>query len=65
MVVVVTRRQHRILRILKMGRFPTPSLADLADDLEVAIATVRRDLIRLESAGLVRRGRGARSIQAI
>jgi DeoR/GlpR family transcriptional regulator of sugar metabolism len=53
-------RQELILRILRRGRFA--SVSDISQAARSSAATVRRDLARLEEAGLIQRIRGGAQI---
>ena len=54
--VLVTHRQQRILHSIQERA--GASVEDLAETLGVSPATIRRDLVRLEEMGLLRRVRG-------
>jgi DeoR/GlpR family transcriptional regulator of sugar metabolism len=56
-------RHELILRILRRGRFATVS--DIAQASRCSPATIRRDLARLEAAGLIERIRGGAEIAAL
>ncbi|HUI70095.1 MAG TPA: DeoR/GlpR family DNA-binding transcription regulator [Spirochaetia bacterium] len=53
-------RHELILRLLRHGRFVT--IADISNAARSSSATIRRDLARLEEAGLLRRVRGGAEI---
>jgi len=53
-------RHELILRLLRLGRFAT--VADIAEAARSSAATIRRDLARLEEAGLLRRVRGGAEV---
>ena len=60
----VERRQQRLLRLLDEARFQgaAPTVADLAQALEVGPATVKRDLAALRQAGHAALTRGGRLV---
>lgn len=62
-IQMITQRQRKVYEILREGRFPVPSMAEIAVELDVVPSTVRTDLLVLESKGLIERGRGARAIR--
>ncbi len=51
-----------ILRVLRRGRFAT--VTEISEAVRSSAATIRRDLARMEAAGLLRRVRGGAEIQA-
>ena len=53
-------RHEPILRLLRRGRFAT--VADISQAARSLAATIRRDLARLEQAGLIQRIRGGAEI---
>ena len=53
--MLIVERQQRVLELLERHR--TMQLEDLARDLDVSGSTIRRDLIELESRGLIERTR--------
>ena len=53
-------RHEPILRLLRRGRFAT--VADISQAARSSAATIRRDLARLERAGLIQRIRGGAEI---
>lgn len=55
-------RHQMILRVLRRGRFAT--VTEISEAVRSSAATIRRDLARMEAAGLLRRVRGGAEIQA-
>ena len=54
--MALTERQNEILRILKENK--TAGVNELAKDLFVSEATIRRDLTEMKSMGLIERSHG-------
>ena len=54
--MALTERQNEILRILKEKK--SASVAELAEELYVSEATIRRDLAEMKSMGLIERSHG-------
>jgi len=61
----VARRRHRILRLLReaAARSAAPTVADLAEALNVNARTIKRDLAALRAAGHDAQTRGSRRAQ--
>lgn len=59
----IERRRHRLLRLLRQAaeRGADPTVADLADLLDVSSATIRRDLAELRGRGHAAATRGTRA----